>query len=576
VLLEYRVRTILEKLYGEKIASNTWQHLQSILDEYRQKITPQNGGANQLFSEKDSILIAYADQVQEPGKPCLQSLADFLERYIENIIPGVHILPFFPYSSDDGFSIVNYRQVNPHLGDWEDIARLSGKFHLMFDAVINHCSVQSAWFQKFLEDDPNYQSFFIVVEGDPDLSDVVRPRALPLLTRFKTASGEKAVWTTFSSDQVDLNYQNPIVLLAIIDLLLFYVSHGAKYIRLDAIAYLWKEIGTPCIHLPQTHLVIRLFRAVLDMVAPQVVLITETNVPHSDNVSYFGDGTDEAQMVYNFSLPPLVLHSLHSGNASAISQWVAGLKAPSQLTTFFNFLASHDGIGLNPVRGIISDEEIDALVEMTLQNGGVVSYKSNPDGTQSPYELNINFFDALAKMQGEFNLNIQIDRFLLAHAIMFAVSGVPGIYFHSLFGSRGWREGVEKSGHNRSINRQKLSRSELERELSDPQSLRQRIFKPLTHMLRIRAGEPGFHPNNEQHVLDFGEAILAIMRASPDGKDQILCLNNLSGESQSIGLNLELWKASGVIDLMQNHSLIGTQQDISLRPFQFQWLRLIF
>jgi glycosidase len=449
VLLEYRVRTILEKLYGEKIASNTWQHLQSILDEYRQKITPQNGGANQLFSEKDSILIAYADQVQEPGKPCLQSLADFLERYIENIIPGVHILPFFPYSSDDGFSIVNYRRVNPHLGDWEDIARLSGKFHLMFDAVINHCSVQSAWFQKFLEDDPNYQSFFILVEGDPDLSDVVRPRALPLLTRFKTASGEKAVWTTFSSDQVDLNYQNPIVLLAIIDLLLFYVSHGAKYIRLDAIAYLWKEIGTPCIHLPQTHLVIRLFRAVLDMVAPQVVLITETNVPHSDNVSYFGDGTDEAQMVYNFSLPPLVLHSLHSGNASAISQWVAGLKAPSQLTTFFNFLASHDGIGLNPVRGIISDEEIDALVEMTLQNGGVVSYKSNPDGTQSPYELNINFFDALAKMQGEFNLNIQIDRFLLAHAIMFAVSGVPGIYFHSLFGSRGWREGVEKSGHNR-------------------------------------------------------------------------------------------------------------------------------
>jgi glycosidase len=576
VLLEYRVRTILEKLYGEKIASNTWQHLQSILDEYRQKITPQNGGANQLFSEKDSILIAYADQVQEPGKPCLQSLADFLERYIENIIPGVHILPFFPYSSDDGFSIVNYRRVNPHLGDWEDIARLSGKFHLMFDAVINHCSVQSAWFQKFLEDDPNYQSFFILVEGDPDLSDVVRPRALPLLTRFKTASGEKAVWTTFSSDQVDLNYQNPIVLLAIIDLLLFYVSHGAKYIRLDAIAYLWKEIGTPCIHLPQTHLVIRLFRAVLDMVAPQVVLITETNVPHSDNVSYFGDGTDEAQMVYNFSLPPLVLHSLHSGNASAISQWVAGLKAPSQLTTFFNFLASHDGIGLNPVRGIISDEEIDALVEMTLQNGGVVSYKSNPDGTQSPYELNINFFDALAKMQGEFNLNIQIDRFLLAHAIMFAVSGVPGIYFHSLFGSRGWREGVEKSGHNRSINRQKLTRSELERELSDPQSLRQRIFKPLTHMLRIRAGEPGFHPNNEQHVLDFGEAILAIMRASPDGKDQILCLNNLSGESQSIGLNLELWKASGVIDLMQNHSLIGTQQDISLRPFQFQWLRLIF
>src|SRR5690606_35016656 len=108
-----------------------------------------------------------------------------------------------------------------------------------------------------------------------------------------------------SADQVDLNFKNPAVLLATTRALLFYVEHGAKFIRLDAIAYLWKEIGTPCIHLPQTHQVIQLMRAVLDEVAPDVRLITETNVPHPDNISYFGAGTNEAQLVYNFALPPL-------------------------------------------------------------------------------------------------------------------------------------------------------------------------------------------------------------------------------------------------------------------------------
>ena len=255
---------------------------------------------------------------------------------------------------------------------------------------------QHEWFQAFLKDDPQYRDYFIVVEGNPDLSQVVRPRALPLLTTFDTPSGPKQVWTTFSADQVDLNFRNPDVLLEIIDTLLFYVAQGAQFIRLDAIAYLWKEIGTSCIHLPQTHRVIRLFRSVLDAVAPHVMLITETNVPHNENISYFGNGRDEAQMVYNFALPPLVLHTFHTGNSRVLSKWAAGLNLPSDHTTFFNFLASHDGIGVNPARGILSDIEIDALIERVIQHGGLVSYKDDASGVQIPYELNINYFDALS------------------------------------------------------------------------------------------------------------------------------------------------------------------------------------
>lgn len=182
---------------------------------------------------------------------------------------------------------------------------------------------------------------------------------------------------------MDLNARNPVVLTALLEARCSSTQQKARFIRLDAIAYLWKEIGTACIHLPQTHAVIQLMRAVLDLAAPHVKLITETNVPHRDNISYFGDGRNEAQLVYNFALPPLVLHALLRGDASYLNQWAAGLAAPTPETAFFNFLASHDGIGLNPARGILPEAEIGFLVER-CQARRLHQYKQNADGSSSP------------------------------------------------------------------------------------------------------------------------------------------------------------------------------------------------
>src|SRR5215211_1459053 len=338
------VHSHLIALYGQPLGDETLERLRAILNDYP-SLRPAQGSGD-LLSERDSVLITYADQIREPDTFPLQTLTRFCEQSISGLVNSVHLLPFYPYSSDDGFSVIDYRAVNPEFGTWEHISQLSQTFRLMFDAVINHASVQHEWFQAFLRNESAYREYFVTVEGNPDLSQVVRPRALPLLTIFETSSGPKRVWTTFSADQVDLNFKNPDVLLQIIDTLLFYVSYEAQLIRLDAIAYLWKEVGTSCIHLPQTHRIIRLFRAVLDLVAPHVLLITETNVPHQDNISYFGNGSDEAQMVYNFALPPLVLHTLYTGNSRILSQWAAALTLPSSQTTFFNFLASHDGIGI--------------------------------------------------------------------------------------------------------------------------------------------------------------------------------------------------------------------------------------
>jgi sucrose phosphorylase len=388
------------------------------------------------------------------------------------------------------------------------------------------------------------------------------------------------VWTTFSADQVDLNYHNPEVLLEVIDTLLFFATQGADFIRLDAIAYLWKEIGTTCIHLPQTHRIIQLIRAVLDQVAPHVMLITETNVPHEENLSYFGSGYDEAQMVYNFALPPLVLYTLHTGDPGFLSDWAKGLSLPSKRVTYFNFLASHDGIGVNPVRGILPEEGVELLIEKTLEHGGMISYKDMPDGNQSPYELNINFFDALCNPGDDTPLQEQVDRFMAAQAIMLALVGVPGIYFHSLFGSRGWPEGVKITGRNRTVNRQKLMLEYLERELDDPAAPRFLVFEKFKRLLMARGSCSAFHPFGDQSVIDSGDSIFSIMRFSPDHTRSVLCLQNVSGQHRMGTINIgEITptpkKKLRFMDLIDKKIFTSDQiERIQIQPYQSLWLEI--
>jgi sucrose phosphorylase len=525
------VRSDLKAIYGEPAGNGAFERLRIMLDHH---ILPAGNTAEKGsgLSERDALLITYADQLSEPGTPPLVALGGFCERHLRGVVTGIHLLPFFPSSSDDGFAVADFRSVDPRMGSWDDVERLARSFDMMIDVVINHVSARHAWFQSFLRDDPGYRDYFVVIEGRPDLSEVVRPRSLSLLTRFDTPSGQRHVWTTFSEDQVDLNFRNPDVLLEIIDLILYYAARGARFIRLDAVAYLWKEIGTPCINLPQTHGIIRILRHILDMAAPHVLLISETNVPHAENISYFGNGGDEAQVVYNFALPPLVLHTIQTGDSRALTAWAAELRLPSERATFLNFLASHDGIGVSPVRDILSQAELDALIARAVRHAGLVSYRTGPGGAPQPYELNINYFDALSNPSAGEAIGTGIARFMAAQAIMLALMGVPGIYFHSLFGSRGWPAGVNVTGRNRTINRQKFDLNSIEAELADPSSLRHQVFDGYVRLLQARAASPAFHPNGRQQVLNCGESIFAILRYSPDGAQSVLCLHNVSNRPQ--------------------------------------------
>lgn len=541
-----RIPPLLAAIYDEPAATDSAARLAALLARCGR---PAGTGVPAALTERDVLLITYADQVREAGLTPLAAFDRFARDHLLGVVSGIHLLPFYPWTSDDGFSVQDFFAVAPAYGTWDDITRLGGEFDLMFDAVFNHLSAESGWFRRFLAGDPAYRDFFVTVEGEPDLSQVIRPRALPLLTEFAGAGGPQRVWTTFSADQVDLNFKNPAVLVAVVEALLFYVRQGARFIRLDAIAFLWKEPGTTCLHLPQTHRIIQLMRAVLDEAAPQAHLITETNVPHRDNVSYFGDGTNEAQLVYNFALPPLVLHSLQTGDATKLTAWAQSLRLPSDRATFFNFLASHDGIGLNPARGILSDEEIAALVRRTEERGGFISRKNLPDGSQAPYEMNINYLDALSDPAAAEPPELAARRFLTAQAIMLCLQGVPGIYFHSLFGSRGDRPGAEASGIKRRINREKLARARLEAELAEPASLRHRVFTGLRALLLLRRGHPAFAPAARQTVLDLDPRVFAVRRESAEGGDRMLCLHNTGAEEISVRpagpasppLTLEAW-----------------------------------
>jgi len=561
-----RLEHELGNVYGQAVLKSLWPRVVAVLEAYRPPVSGESRGVLPL-DEGDVVLITYADQVQAPPEAPLKVLADFLREQAQPCISAVHLLPFYPYTSDDGFSVVDYKSVNPEFGTWEDVSRLGRDFDLMFDAVINHASVQSAWFQNFLRNEAPWRDFFITIEGGPDLSKVIRPRTLPLLTEFQTAAGAKRVWTTFSADQVDLNCRSPKVFLEVLRVLLEYARRGARFIRLDAVAFLWKEPGTTCLHLPQTHALIRAMRAALDAVFPQTLLITETNVPHRDNVSYFGDGRHEAQLVYNFALPPLTLHALLRGDASVLSRWAAGLEYPSPCVTFFNFLASHDGIGLNPARGILPEQEIHFLVDHVASGRGFISWKSNPDGSRSPYELNVNYMDALG-LDGETE-DVLVKKFLTAHAILLSLRGVPGIYFHSLFGSRGDRAGAEASGIPRRINRQKFWRSTLENELRQPGSLRSAIFQGMTGMLRQRRGHPAFSPHATQEVF-LGDQRLFVLKREPILGRPVWCVHNVSASAVQ-------WDApkpaSALRDLLTGQQ--WGQGGVPLGPWQTCWLEQV-
>lgn len=587
---QVRLRKVLAFLYGASEAERLLPEVLRLLRVHYAHKPPEMIAADRealpenLFTERDMVIITYGDLIQAPPRKPLEVLCDVANAFLGDMVSTIHVLPFFPYSSDRGFSVIDFREVDPNIGSWDDIERASASFRLMFDGVVNHISSQSEWFQEYLNGNPEYADFFLSYEersaiSDEDLAHILRPRTSPLLSEVLTINGPRYVWTTFSPDQIDLNFRNPEVLLRVLRVLLFYVEKGADIIRIDAATYLWKELGTCCAHLPKTHAIIRFLRAALDIVAPRVALLTETNVPHQDNVSYFGDGRNEAHMVYNFSLPPLVLHSFLSEDCTRLARWAASIEKPSDTTTYFNFLDSHDGIGLMGARGILSDAEIEALVQNAKEHGGLVSYRSTPDGGLSPYEINITWFDAVNDPRADEDVSRRVDRFIASRSIALVLAGVPGIYLPSLTGSQIAPMDVSEVSEARAVNRRNFSERSMIEAFMDPKSVAYQVAMRFRLLAEHRVSIAAFHPNARQKILPTDGHVFAVYRRSLDGESCLLALVNITPHPQTVSISRSLLELDGKSWKDRFSSAVfagGTDRfEVPLNAYQVLWLEPI-
>ncbi len=565
-----RARPLLDRVYPDR-AEDLLPQIFALLAPH---CVPGPGENREKWSQDSALLITYGDSIRGDRQEApLVTLKRFLDRHLKAVITGVHILPFAPYSSDDGFAPIDYQQVNPELGTWRDIRAIAHEYDLMADLVLNHISSQSEWFTQFKQGKPPGCRYFITVDPHTDLSQVVRPRGTPLLTAVETVHGQQYVWSTFSRDQIDLNFANPEVLLEMIQVLIFYVvKAGAKYIRLDAVAFLWKDLQTPCIHLPETHALIRLLREILQAIAPEGVLITETNVPNRENLSYFGN-RNEAHAIYNFSLPPLILNALLQGSSEHLRTWMMSMPPAPVGCTYLNFTASHDGIGLRPAEGLLDQEEYEQLLATTQRFGGKISYRQRPDGSMSPYEINITLFDALkGTVKGEDAW--QIERFLCSQVIMMSLEGIPAFYVHSFLATSNDYDKLKRTGENRAINRHQWQETALEQQLAAPDSPQAQVLCELSRLIEIRRCQPAFHPNATQYTLHpLNRSLFVFWRQSMQRDQSLFSIHNLSDQPQRLPLsNLNLLIDEPWCDLISGQFVEDIYDTLRLRPYQSVWL----
>ncbi len=545
---------------------------QELLDLMRlQNVTEEPVPHQNHWDQRDVAVITYGDTIKQEGQKPLHALKQFLDTYVDGVINCVHILPFFPYSSDDGFAVINYSAVNEALGEWQDIQEIGERYRLMSDLVLNHCSSRSQWFENFKKGVEPGADYFFTANPTDNLNDVVRPRTSPLLRETETTNGTQHVWCTFSHDQVDLDFRNPAVLKEFVGIIRHYLDNGVQIFRLDAVAFVWKIVGTPCINLPQTHEIVRLLRTLVEHAAPNAIIITETNIPNRENLSYFGNA-NEAHCIYNFSLPPLLVNTLITGDCSYLKQWIMSMPPAQNGTAYFNFIASHDGIGLRPAEGLLSEDDLGMLLN-TMQNfGGRISWRQADNGQNKPYEINIALYDALqGTTEGPDHWGC--DRFVCAHAIMLALEGIPGFYIHSLVGTVNDYDRVKHTNHNRSINRHQWQLDELETLLSEAHSHHHKVYHRIRQLIQLRREQPAFHPNATQFTLHLGTQLFGFWRQSIDRKQSIFCIYNIGKEELELRLSdINLIGTDNWKELVSDTLYTSIEDTISVKPYQVMWI----
>ena len=571
------LRLSLREIYpghSEQEINSVWSQLLQILDPFC-----GNKGTNKLEIESiwDSssvVLITYPDSIYRKDESTLKTLTEFVKNRLGGLSSVIHVLPFLPSTSDGGFAVSNHEKIDDTFGNWNDLKDLSSKHKIMADLVLNHVSSSHPWVHQFIKSEDPGPSYIVSPSETNVWENVIRPRNTSLFTNINTKQGFKSVWTTFGPDQIDVDWRNPHIFLEFLKLLVRYITNGADWIRLDAIAFIWKEPYTTCLHLDPVHSIVKLLNKCLKIIKPSAVLITETNVPEKENLSYLIEG-NEANLAYNFTLPPLLLEAIYTGKTDLLKSWLSTWKELPRHTSLLNFTSSHDGIGLRALEGIMDDQRIHNLLVESEKRGGLVSHRRLSNGDDQPYELNISWWSAMSN-EGSDNTVFQFERFLLSQLFTLSIKGVPAFYLPSVLASPNDIDSFRKTGQRRDLNREKFEANQLLDVLKNFDSPASKNISYLTHIVKVRSRLKAFHPEASMKCISTNIANCIILQRGLD-EDSVYVICNMSSKFLSFSpLNqinsLELTPEKRLLDNITG-SYFNTDT-FKLNPYQVVWLTL--
>lgn len=618
--LKERLKLALQAVYGDSSAT-IYEKVVAIAEDFSKRRANSQGNGFKSLSQKDMALICYADHVVSTEFSPIQTLGKVLKEYgISDKLPITHILPFYPWDTDRGFSVKDYYSVNPGYGTWEDIKELGTYTKLMFDFVANHASIENPLVQKALISDhisPEdseckeylpYKDFVISYTEDnkpseEDLKQLSRPRNFPVLTKYRVVKndenrkvailgekkeeenvlGEGYVWTTFSraklddgseeTCQIDINYNNPNVFVESVKILLFYVEQSAKLVRLDAIGYIWKKIGSSSLHEPECHKILEALGSVLRIAAPEVITISEVNEPQVNAFTYIGNKEHpEADLAYQFSHFPLAVHAVLTEQSNFYQEWLKTISVfgAHQFTTV---LGSHDGIGMKPARGLLPEEELERLCKILVEeHQGKPNFAVLPGGKKIIYEVCATPWCIINNPHTNENFDTQLQRYLAVTAMGLCIPGIPAIYWNGLFGMKNYlpEGGLDE---NRTVNREIFDYIALKDLLDNETSEIHRCFQAVKYLLATRAKEQAFHPHTKlTPVVNDSSQVVSCLLDYAAENSQILAVTNVAKQQCKITLDSkDLPTNTSWIDLLSGNQY--TIPNIELNAYQVCWLK---
>ncbi len=628
LLVQYETGGFNRGLFPVKDLPGIMTHLQELADWLAQNFErPANASA--AFDEKTVLCISYVDHIAcADNTPPAVELERFFNQHLAGLYSHLHILPHFPSPmihegvkgpagrADGGFEAMNYR-MDPKFGTPADLKKVKAK--LMYDFVLNHLSAKGDLFQKFIDEVPGYENFFLNFTDEEiarlDMTPVFRPREHNPIISFVNAKGvKKNVWCTFSETQADINILDPRVFNLIMESLVKdFVAEGASWIRLDAVGYLVKMLGlkpreasTDCFGVPETHNVLKAMRCFFDDVAPGIALVPEVNATGEVIATYFGENSDEGHIVYDFPSAPVSLYTIYREDAIAVLQW-ARKRAKHPERIGLSFTNTHDGIGVLPMAEVDDAPEgksaLDFFVHQVERRGGGVNYKAKLiDGknVRVPYEACITWTQAIltppeaASLKGN-RLRVEelehiVDRFMASQSFIYSGPHcVPADYMGVITGLLNDEELYQIAGHRRNKNRGLVDPAAFQKALERPENnyeqLRNTIYRRKEQLIKARQQCPAFSPHAacqvdvvKSHGTD--RPVYSILRTAPQGGQKVLALTNCTPQAQSVALQdvyaaqFNIAFAEDVLSNAPGNVTLNADGTLTLKPYQVAWLKI--